>query len=252
MTPERWRHLRAVLDRRQPDLTVLMDNVHKPHNLSAVVRSCDAVGVLEAHAVGPSPALRPQDGIASGSAKWVKVRAHASIGAAIEHLHGRNFQVLAAHRSAQSIDFRAVDYARPTAILLGAELQGVSAPALALADGHIAVPMVGMVESLNVSVAAAIILFEAQRQRHAAGLYDRPLLDPARYAQTLFEWGHPEVAAYCRRRRLPYPRVDVHGNIIEPLADRRRPVIGASSSPPDGMRRLGDGCNGYGDEPDRR
>lgn len=221
MTPERWQHLRRVLDRRQPDLTVLMDNVHKPHNLSAVIRSCDAVGVLEAHAVWPSPALRPRDGIASGSAKWVTVRAHPSIEGAIEYLQGRGFQVLAAHLSAQALDFRAVDYTRPTAILLGAELQGVSAPALSRADAHIAVPMVGMVESLNVSVAAAIILFEAQRQRHAAGLYDRPLLDPERHARTLFEWGHPEVAAYCQRRRLPYPRVDAEGNIIEPLADRR-------------------------------
>jgi tRNA (guanosine-2'-O-)-methyltransferase len=119
--------------------------------------------------------------------------------------------VVAAHVTASARDFRAEDYTRPTALLLGAELEGVSAPALALADATVAIPLLGMVPSLNVSVAAALLLYEAERQREAAGLYRSPRLAPRLYHETLIEWLHPEVADYCRRRGLPFPQLDEDG-----------------------------------------
>jgi tRNA (guanosine-2'-O-)-methyltransferase len=119
--------------------------------------------------------------------------------------------VLAAHVTAEARDFRAEDYTRPTAILLGAELEGVSATALALADATVTIPLLGMVPSLNVSVAAALLLYEAERQRERAGLYRSPRLAPRVYHETLVEWLHPDVADYCRRRGLPFPEVDEDG-----------------------------------------
>jgi tRNA (guanosine-2'-O-)-methyltransferase len=106
-----------------------------------------------------------------------------------------------------------VDYTRPTALLLGAELLGVSEEALALADATVVIPLAGMVPSLNVSVAAAVILYEAQRQRAAAGLYDSPRLDPRRRHETLVEWLQPDVADYCRRMGLPFPDVEEDGTV---------------------------------------
>ncbi len=214
MTPKRYARLRSVLDRRQPDLTVLLDNVHKTHNFSAIVRSCDAVGAFEAHAVWPNPRLKPNHMSSGGAGKWVRILAHPDLDTAVEILRGKGMQIIAAHLDESARDYRQVDFTRPTAILLGAELDGVSAEGLKHADFNVSISMAGMVESLNVSVAAAILLFEARQQREAAGLYSRSRLDPEIYQRTLFEWCHPEVAAYCRRSNRSYPALDEHGEIV--------------------------------------
>ncbi|MFN3391652.1 MAG: tRNA (guanosine(18)-2'-O)-methyltransferase TrmH [Meiothermus ruber] len=201
MTPERLARIRAVLNKRQPDLTVLMERVHKPHNFSAILRSCDAVGVLEAHAIPAKhgiPNLEEAQDLSlkgktfnetSGSAaKWVGLTLHADTASAFAHLKARGFQVLAAHFSERAVDYRQADYTRPTCILLGTEKWGVSPEAAELADAHILIPMMGMVQSLNVSVAAAVILFEAQRQRLQAGFYERVRLAPEQYEAVLQSW----------------------------------------------------------------
>ncbi|WP_135257807.1 tRNA (guanosine(18)-2'-O)-methyltransferase TrmH [Thermus caldilimi] len=188
MTEARRRRIEEVLRRRQPDLTVLLENVHKPHNLSAILRSCDAVGVLEAHAVNPTGGVPTFNETSGGSHKWVYLKVHPNIREAFQYLKARGFAIYATALREDALDFREVDYTRPTAILLGAEKWGVSEEALALADGAIQVPMFGMVQSLNVSVAAAVILFEAQRQRLKAGLYEKPRLDPELYQRVLEDW----------------------------------------------------------------
>lgn len=201
MTPERLAKIRAVLDKRQPDLTVLLERVHKPHNFSAILRSCDAVGVLEAHAIPAKhglPDLEGAEGLSlkgktfnetSGSAaKWVGLNIHEDTASAFSHLKARGFRVLAAHFSERAVDYREADYTRPTCILLGTEKWGVSPEAAEWSDAHIQIPMMGMVQSLNVSVAAAVILFEAQRQRLKAGLYNQPHLSPEHYAEVLEHW----------------------------------------------------------------
>ncbi len=215
MTPRRFQRVCRVLDRRQPDLTVLLDNVHKPHNVAAILRSCDAVGVLEAHAVWPNPRLRPGNHTSGGSRKWVEVRTHRTLEEATEHLHARGFALYAAHLSAGARDYRDVDYTAPSAVVLGAELTGLRREGIDHADEHIVIPMSGMVQSLNVSVAAAVVLFEAQRQRREAGLYERRRLEPEYRARVLFEWLHPEVAAYCRQHGRVYPRLGDDGEIVD-------------------------------------
>ncbi len=215
MTPARYARLRAILDRRQPDLTVLMDNLTKPHNVSAVIRTCDAVGVAEIQAVSDASSFKTRRSSAGGTGRYVGVRLHATTEEAIEHLHGRGFRVLAAHLAPDARDFRSVDYTLPTAVLLGTERDGVPAETAAAVDGSIVIPIMGAVESLNVSVAAAIILYEAQRQRAAAGFYDRRRLDDATCQKLLFEWGYKRLAAYCRRKSLPYPRIGPEGEILD-------------------------------------
>lgn len=210
VTPERLAKIRSVLDKRQPDLTVLMERVHKPHNFSAILRSCDAVGVLEAHAIPAKygiPDLQGAEGLrlkgktfneTSGSAaKWVELRVYDDTVSAFAYLKAQGFQVLAAHFSERAVDYRQVDYTRPTCILLGTEKWGVSLEAADLSDAHVIIPMMGMVQSLNVSVATAVILFEAQRQRLQAGFYDQPRLLPDRYEEVLQGW----VARHARGER---------------------------------------------------
>lgn len=215
MTPERFARLRAVLERRQPDLTVLMDGVHKPYNLSAVARSCDAVGVLELHAV-PAEDPRPLNRqVSAGTAKWIPMHVHESTRTATEALRARGFSLVAAHTDPAAVDFREIDFTRPTAVVVGSELHGLSDAALARVDHTVFVPMVGMVRSLNVSVATAVLLYEAQRQREAAGMYASPRLGADRFEALLFEWAHPEVARSCRAAGVPYPALDADGEIVD-------------------------------------
>ena len=214
MIPRRYERLKQVLDRRQPDLTVLTENVHKPHNLSAIIRTCDAVGVFAVHAVNRYDDTPTYSQVAKGSEKWVELHSHPDIKTAISHLQDHKHRVYAAHLSDTAIDYRQIDYTQPTAILLGTEKFGVSDEAADLVDGHIVIPMQGMVQSLNVSVANAVVLFEAQRQRLEAGLYDRVRLDPDTYKRTAFEWGYPDIADMYRRQGKPYPELGEQGEIL--------------------------------------
>jgi tRNA (guanosine-2'-O-)-methyltransferase len=215
MTPERFARLRAVLSRRQPDLTVLMESVNKSHNFSAILRSCDAVGALEAHVVPPSRAVDVHNATSGGSAKWIDVHTHDQVRTAVDVLHARGFTILAAHTEGGARDYRSVDLTAPTAFMMGAELYGISDEGLALADARVVIPMAGMVRSLNVSVASALLLFEAKRQRDRAGLYRRSRLDPETFASRLFEWAYPELAERCRSAGVPYPALDDDGALLE-------------------------------------
>jgi tRNA (guanosine-2'-O-)-methyltransferase len=203
----------AVLDQRQPDLTVLAERLHKPRNFSAIIRSCDAVGINEVHAVPGEDGLAIHWNTSQGAEKWVRVRRHDSLAAACEHLRAGGFQLVAAHLSDRAVDYREIDYTRPTALVVGTELFGVSETALAECDHEIVIPMKGMTQSLNVAVACAIVLYEALRQRDLSGLYDRRRLRGAGYRRQRFEWLHPKVARFCRERGLDYPEVDAEGRI---------------------------------------
>jgi tRNA (guanosine-2'-O-)-methyltransferase len=215
MRPERFHRLRAVLTRRQPDLTVLMDRVHKSHNFSAILRNCDAAGVLQAHVVIPEGGdLDLHHGTSAGTKKWVQVAYHRRVEDAVAALKAEGFSVLAAHPSTEAVDYREVDYTRPVAITMGAELHGVSHEALQLADQLVSIPMLGMVHSLNVSVATSLLLFEAVRQREAAGMYAESRLTPELFAERLFEWAYPTLARSRREQGRPYPELGPDGEIL--------------------------------------
>lgn len=215
MNEQRYARIREMLARRQPDLTVCMEQVHKPHNVSAIIRTADAVGVHEVHAVWPGNNLRTMAGAAAGSNSWVDVKTHANIRDAVTHITASGMQVLATHLSAKAVDFRDIDYTRPTCILMGQEKTGITHEALDLADQDIIIPMIGMVQSLNVSVASALILYEAQRQRQNAGMYEREnsMLPDDVQQRLLFEGGYPVLARVAKRKGLPYPRVNLQGEV---------------------------------------
>lgn len=216
MSPERYARICEILATRQPDLTVCLEQVHKPHNVSAIIRTADAVGVHQVHAVWPTSRMRTLVSSAAGSNSWVNVKTHRTISDAVTHLKDQGMQILATHLSARAVDFREVDYTRPTCVLLGQEKTGITEEALALADQDIIIPMIGMVQSLNVSVASALILYEAQRQRHNAGMYLRThsALDEEEQQRLLFEGGYPVLANVAKRKGLPRPQIDQQGQVV--------------------------------------
>lgn len=216
MTPERVQKIREVLDKRQNDLTLITDQVHKPHNLSAIIRSCDAFAVSDVHISWPHERYRTFKGRAMGSQQFVTTHTYPTAVEAIEKFKSKGYQIVAAHFSDQAVAHYEVDYTKPTAIVMGAEKDGISDPVAELADVHVMVPMEGMVQSLNVSVAAALILSEACRQRKEKGLIGNRPLDPETYQTLFFEWCYPDLAKLCQKRNLPYPEINEEGDFVDP------------------------------------
>jgi tRNA (guanosine-2'-O-)-methyltransferase len=217
MKTDRCVRLDAVLAMRQGDLTVFAENLHKPRNFSAMVRNCDAVGINEMHVVPGEQDIRTHWNTSQGAEKWMHVRTHSSSEEACNHLKSNGFTLLAAHLSDEAVDYRSIDYTKAIALVLGSELFGVSDTTLAFVDQQIKIPMMGVTQSLNVSVACAIVLYEAQRQRQAAGMYEHCRLDTETLARQRFEWLHPVLADYCQRHKLEYPALDESGDLAEPM-----------------------------------
>jgi tRNA (guanosine-2'-O-)-methyltransferase len=203
-----------------------MENVHKTRNLGALARTCDAVGIGVIHAIAEHPTgVKLGHKTAGGTEKWVSVRQHSTISGAYAGLREAGFAIVAADVGSGAVDFREVDYTASIAIVVGSELDGLSREASSNADRRIQVPLMGMVESLNVSVAAGIILFEAARQRERAGLYNNRRMGDDEYSRLLFEWLHPAVARYCRAQGRPYPCLNENGEIHESVSGNRREGI---------------------------
>ena len=224
MTIERFNRVVEVLSLRQPDLTVVSDSVHKGQNLSAIVRTCDAVGIMEVHSALDDATFRAHTGTTMGTHKWVETHVYRDVTEPLQALKASQYQVVAADTAGDSVDYREIDYSRPTALLLGAEKYGISDAAAPYIDQRINVPMLGMVESFNVSVACAIILAEARRQREGAGFYSQRRLPDDRYQKILFEWTQPLLARYCQKHKLAYPQLDEKGDIADPDWREGQPV----------------------------
>lgn len=164
--------MHRVLKNRQRDLTLICENIHDPHNVSAIFRSCDAVGIDTLHLLYTIESFPKIGKKSSGSAKkWVEIVRHKDPKALQDHLKSKGFTIYATYLTADAKSIYKTDLNGPSAILVGNEHRGVSEEALRIADEIIYIPMLGMVESLNVSVAAAIILYEACRQRLETGRY---------------------------------------------------------------------------------
>ncbi len=190
-TSRRQERIERVLRRRQPTLTVVLEDVHDMHNASAVLRACDAVGVLDIHLVYvfDDPPPKAFHRATSGSAaKWVRAHFHESIESCYEALRADDFRIYATALRDNTRDLYGLDLAGPMAFVFGNEHRGVSDTAVDLADGTVGIPMMGMVESLNISVACAVSLYEAMRQRRDAGMYNSPQLDSADLKALNADW----------------------------------------------------------------
>lgn len=189
ITERRAQRIRDVLSRRQIDLTLVVNNIHDPHNVSAILRSCDAFGVHRVHLLYTDTAFPSLGKKSSGSAKkWVETVRHPSAAALADHLKGQGFALVATGFDVTATPLPQWDLTQKTAIILGNEHRGVDEELAPYVDGTLYIPMQGMVQSLNVSVAAAVILYEAFRQRQAAGRYDSPSLPPDELQRLVERW----------------------------------------------------------------
>ena len=215
--PRRFERIKNVLNCRMKNLTVLVEAVNKPHNLSAILRTCDAAGIFEANFICEKDKVKTFNSTAQGSQKWVKLNNHETTISAVSELKKKGFKLYGTTLNERSTDYRNFDYSENTCFVLGAEKWGLSDQLISMVDESIFIPMSGMVQSLNVSVAASILVFEAIRQREIKSLlpFNGEGLSIEEYENTLFEWSYPKLASIYRQSRKTYPTLNKYGEINE-------------------------------------
>jgi len=190
MTPERTRKLNDVLSKRQPDIAVVLENVFDPHNISAVMRTCDAVGVQDIYILNTKIPRHKKWGAKSSSsaAKWLTIHQFENASACFSSLRKNYSTILTTHLSSDAISLYEINFTKSIALVFGNEHSGVSDEIRELADGNFIIPQVGIIRSLNISVACAVTLYEAYRQKKLAGQYDSQRLEQAAFDKLFQEW----------------------------------------------------------------
>jgi tRNA (guanosine-2'-O-)-methyltransferase len=191
MTPERQAKFETVLIKRQFNLAVVLENIEDPHNISAVMRTCDAVGIQDIYVVTTSIPKHPRFGPKSSSsaAKWLTIHQFDSVEACIKEIRPLYQTILTTRLSSDAVDLYDIDFAASSiALVFGNEHDGVSEAMQQVADGNFIIPQVGMIQSLNISVACAISIYEAYRQKKVAGHYDQKSVSDQREQAIVSVW----------------------------------------------------------------
>ena len=190
MTPERREKIERVLRHRQPDLTVILENVFDPHNISAVMRSCESVGIQDMYVLNTRIPRHKKWGSRSSSsaAKWLTVHQYSDAQACFAEIRRSYDVILTTFLEKGASDLYSLDLTRRVALVFGNEHSGVSEEVRALADGNFVIPQQGIIQSLNISVACAVTIYEAYRQKKNAGHYDQQRLTDSRYQELWAQW----------------------------------------------------------------
>ena len=191
MTNERRARIEHVLSKRQNDLTVVLENVFDPHNISAVMRSCDAVGIQEIYVLNTKIPLHEKWGERSSSSadKWLTIHQFTDAAACFNELRERYDHILTTHLASDSVSLYDTDLTQKVALVFGNEHAGVSDEIRAMADGNFIIPQVGMIQSLNISVACAVSVYEAFRQKSVKGHYTKQKLQGIELELLNKQWG---------------------------------------------------------------
>jgi len=191
MTEERRNKIEAVLNKRQTNLTIVLEDVQDPRNITAVMRTADAVGIQEIYVINTGKPVIKKFGYKSGSsaAKWITVHQFTDVETCFEALRQRFSLIYTTHLSSDAVDLYAINFTKSVALVFGNEQEGVSEKARNLADGNFIIPQMGMVQSLNISVACAVSIYEAYRQKKHAGHYEHSLMEVNKMDTLRKEWG---------------------------------------------------------------
>lgn len=230
-TDRRIQRLSRAIHARQLDLILALDRVHDPHNLAACLRTADATGISrvlwEPDTDDPEP---PNPLISKGTERWVELSKVDSLVTELLQMQQRGFKVAATHLSREAVDFRSIDWTHPWILVMGNEKEGCSNAIVSISDANVVLPMVGLVQSLNISVATAVMVYEIQRQREAAGMYRRT--HPAEAVEALRRrWRLHEEGITLEELSSPPPfdtplpeNAHTDGRMLKPRWEKRRPV----------------------------
>ena len=195
MTPERTEKLIKVLSKRQANLTVVMENVQDPHNISAVLRTCDAVGIQDVYILTTKIPRHKKFGYKSSSSalKWLTIHEFDDLEACMMAVRKNFSKILTTHLSSDAVQLYDIDFTESVALVFGNEHSGVTDECRSLADGNFIIPQMGIIQSLNISVACAVSIYEAMRQKMVAGHYDHASLPKEQMDGLLTQWGVEEL-----------------------------------------------------------
>ena len=190
MTPERYNRLTSVLNKRQPDLTVVLENVFDPHNVSAVMRTCDAVGIQDVYILNNRIPPHKKWGYRSSSTanKWLNIHQLTDAESCFKEIRKKYKHIYTTHLSEDSVEIFDLDFTESIALVFGNETFGVSEEILKFSDGNFIIPQVGIIKSLNISVACAVTLYEAFRQKKAKGHYLKSRMSEPQVKAIKGEW----------------------------------------------------------------
>jgi tRNA (guanosine-2'-O-)-methyltransferase len=191
MTPERIGRLNDVLNKRQFNITVVLENVADPHNISAVMRTCDAVGIQEIYILNTVIPKHKKWGTKSSSSasKWLTIHQFTDVTTCFEALRKKYNKVYTTHLSSDAVGLYELNLTESVALVFGNEHGGVSEELISLADGNFIIPQVGIIKSLNISVACAVSVYEAFRQKQNAGHYNQPQMLGKELSDLRIQWG---------------------------------------------------------------
>lgn len=188
-TEKRLNKIIKVATARQFSLRVVLENIHDPHNVSAIFRTCDAVGVPQVDLLYTQEEFPKISKVSSASSKkWVEQKRYNSTEECVKQLKEEGFKIYGTILSDKAEDIYELDFTEKIAIVMGNEHRGISDEIIEACDKHIYIPMRGMIQSLNVSVATAVVLYEAQRQRAVKGMYEKSELDKNKLENMIDEW----------------------------------------------------------------
>jgi tRNA (guanosine-2'-O-)-methyltransferase len=188
-TKERIEKVKRVLSLRQPDLRVVLEEVTNTHNASAVARTCDAAGILYVDIISQNEEPLPvNEAISTRAEKWIQLNYYSSASECFASLRKKGFKIAATHLGEETLSYTELDYTQALAVVFGNEAEGISEEALSLADYRIKIPLLGMVQSLNLSVSVGVILYEALRQRKEKGICQKKCLSTEELEKYFKEW----------------------------------------------------------------
>jgi tRNA (guanosine-2'-O-)-methyltransferase len=194
MTPQRYNRLTSVLNHRQPDLTVVLENVFDPHNVSAVMRTCDAVGIQDVYILNNRIAPHKKWGYKSSStaAEWLSVHQFTDVETCFNEIRKKYENIYASYLGDDSLQLYNMNLSESIALVFGNETFGVSDEIKKYTDGDFIIPQVGIIKSLNISVACAVTLYEAFRQKKEKGHYQKPRFRENEMQELKNRWGIKE------------------------------------------------------------
>lgn len=195
MTPERREKLIKVLKNRQAGITIVMENVHDPHNISAVMRTCDAVGIQHIYILNTKipPHKKWGSKSSSSAAKWLTIHQYTDAAECFAALRKNYHKIYTTHLASGAISLFEIDFTQTVALIFGNEHDGVSEEIRNMADGNFIIPQIGIIQSLNISVACAVSIYEAFRQKNAAGHYAAPSLSNEAMNELMKQWSNENM-----------------------------------------------------------
>ena len=190
MTPEREKKFKRVIAHRQPDLTVVFENVNDPHNISAVLRTCDSVGVKEVYILQTieRPFTKLGKKSSSSASKWIDIHWFDSVDECVTAVRKKYKHLFSTKLSTEAKSLYELNLTESVALVFGNEHEGVTEELASKCNGNFIIPQVGMIESLNISVACAVTLYEAYRQRMILGKYAKPAMSEIEMKEVLILW----------------------------------------------------------------